>query len=97
VQAAEWLANAQPSDHRAQDVIRIIVLHIDYLKTFEVARESRNEDDWTEEDDAEFGEIVKEVDALADLDYPDLGEEDGEVSEVGSGDDRSEESEGEEP
>src|SRR5215208_2322187 len=70
VQAAEWLENAQPSDLRAQDVIRINGLHIDYVKTFDVDRESGAEDDWTEEDDAEFDEIVKEVDALGGLDHP---------------------------
>src|SRR5215207_8426266 len=39
VQAAEWLENVQPSDLRAQDVIKIIGLHMDYVKTFEVDRE----------------------------------------------------------
>src|SRR5215204_3486208 len=36
--AMEWLENAQPSDFRAQDVMRIIGLHLDYLKAFEVDR-----------------------------------------------------------
>ena len=54
VQAAEWLENAQSSDLRAQDVIRIIRLHMDYQKAFGVEQAPRNEDDWTEEDDAEF-------------------------------------------
>jgi|SRR5829696_2932782 len=93
VQAAEWLENAQPSDLRGQDVLRIIGLHLDALKVLEVDRESKDEDDW-EEDGAE---IVKEVDALPYLEHPDLGLEDKEGSEEGSGEERSEESEDEEP
>ncbi len=46
--AIEWLENAQTSDLRAQDVIRIIGLHVDYVKAFEVDRESAAEDDWEE-------------------------------------------------
>src|SRR5215213_11492006 len=44
VQAAEWLENAQPSDLRGQDVLRIIGLHLDALKVLEVDRESKDED-----------------------------------------------------
>jgi hypothetical protein len=96
VQAAEWLENAQPSDIRAQDVMRIIGLHLDYVKAFEVVRESTGEDDWTEADEAAAEQIVKEVDALPYLEHPDLGEEDKEGSEEGSGEDGFEESEGDE-
>jgi hypothetical protein len=85
VQAAEWLENAQPADLRAQDVIKIIGLHMDYLKTFEVDRESRAEDDWTEEDDAEFEQIIKEVDALAELKYPEEAEDSGNDSDEDGG------------
>jgi hypothetical protein len=81
VQAAEWLENAQPSDLRAQDVMRIIGLHLDYVKAFHVDRESTGEDDWTEEDEAAAEQIVKEVDALPYLEHPDLGLEDKEDSE----------------
>ena len=95
VQAAEWLENAQPSDLRAQDVMRIIGLHLDYVKAFEVDRESTDEADWTEEDEARMDEIVKEVDALPYLEHPDLGLEDWEGSEEGSGEDHAEEGEGE--
>src|SRR5215204_6335487 len=94
VQAAEWLENAQPSDLRAQDVMRIIGLHLDYVKAFHVDRESTSEDDWTEEDEAAAEQIVKEVDALPYLEHPDLGEEDWEGSEEGSGEDHAEEGEG---
>jgi len=91
VQAAEWLENAQPSDLRAQDVIKIIGLHQDYLKTFEVDQESTWEGGWTEEDDAYFDEIVKKVDALGDLEHP----EDKEGKGEGSDKDDFEDSEGE--
>jgi hypothetical protein len=94
VQAAEWLENAQPSDLRAQDVMRIIGLHLDYVKAFHVDRESTGVDDWTEEDEAAAEQIVKEVDALPYLEHPDLGEEDWEGSEEGSGEDHAEEGEG---
>ena len=79
VRAMEWLENAQPSDLRAQDVIKIIGLHLDYLKTFEVDQESTPEGGWTEEDEAEVEWIIKEVDALTDLEHSE--EEDGEDSE----------------
>src|SRR5215217_202311 len=59
--AMEWLENAQPSDLRFQDVVSIIRLHMDYLKAFPVQPEPRNEDDWTEEDDAEIAEIWKRI------------------------------------
>ena len=79
---------------RASDVLRIVDGHMHYLKIFDTVPESR-EDDW-EEDDAAGEQIVKEVDALPYLEHPDLGEEDGEGSEEGSGEDHSEDSEGEE-
>jgi hypothetical protein len=93
VQATEWLENAQPSDLRAQDVLKIIGLHLDYVKAFHVDRESTGEDDWTEEDEAAAEQIVKEIDAQTDLEHPDLGVEDKEGSDVDSGEDRSEEGE----
>ena len=86
VQAAEWLENAQSSDLRAQDVIRIIGLHMDYVKAFEVDRESTGEDDWTEEDDAEFADIIKEVDELEDHE---TNPDDDEESAGSPGDDGS--------
>jgi hypothetical protein len=82
---------------RSSDVLNIIRLHLDALKAFEVDREPKDEDDWTEEDEARMDEIVKEIDALPYLEHPDLGLEDWEGSKEGSGEDLSEESEGEEP
>jgi hypothetical protein len=81
---------------RVSDVIRIIGLHMDYVKAFEVERESTDEDDWSEEDLAAGEQIVKEVDALPYLEHPDLGEEDKEGSEEGSDEEHSEDSEGDE-
>jgi hypothetical protein len=91
VQAAEWLENAQPSDLRGQDVMRIIGLHLDYVKAFEVDRESTDEDDWSEEDLAAGEQIVKEIEAQPYLEHPDLGEEDWEGSEEDLEEGRSEE------
>jgi hypothetical protein len=91
VQAAEWLENAQPADLRAQDVLAIIRLYMDDQKAFG-AQEPSSEAEWTEEDEAEVEWIVKEVDAMTDLEHP----EEKEGSEEGSGEDQSEESEDEE-
>lgn len=79
-QAMEWLENAQPSDLWASDVIQIIRLHMDAVKAFGIDGESKDENDWTEEDDAEFAEIVKEIEAE-------------ECPEEGTDEDRAEEGE----
>jgi hypothetical protein len=73
--ALEWLENAQPSDLRAQDVLAIMRLHMDYVKAFEVDRDSTDEDDWTEEDDAEIADIIKEIEEMED---PEVGSGEGE-------------------
>jgi len=54
---------------------------MDAVKAFEADREPKDEDDWTEEDEAAIEEIIKEVDALPDLERPVDEEEDGEDSE----------------
>ena len=47
------------------------------VKAFGVEQEPKDEDDWTEEDDAEFADIIEEIDELEDAaDEPDEGEED---------------------
>jgi hypothetical protein len=97
MQAMEWLESAEKSDLRAQDVLGIIRLHMDAAKAFEVDRASKDEDDWSEEDLAAGEQIIKDIEARRNLEHPDLGLEDWEGSEEGSGEDRSEESEGEEP
>jgi hypothetical protein len=81
MQAAEWLENAQRSDLRGQDVLKIIGLHLDAVKAFEVNREPTCEDDWSEEDLAAGEQIMKEIEARRSLEHPDLGLEDWEDSE----------------
>jgi len=74
MQAMEWLENAQRSDLRGQDVLKIIGLHLDAVKALGV-EEPRVEDDWTEEDEAQMTDLVKEIDAQAEDDDLDEGEE----------------------
>ena len=62
-------------------MLQIIRLYMDAVKAFEADREPKDEDDWTEEDEAAIEEIIKEVDALPDLERPVDEEEDGEDSE----------------
>jgi hypothetical protein len=95
MQAMEWLENAQRTDLRGQDVLNIIRLHMDAVKAFEATRESKDEDDWSEEDLAAGEQIIKEIEARRYLEHPDLGLEDWEGSEEGLDEDRSEESEDE--
>jgi len=68
------------SNLRASDVLNITRLYMDAVKAFEVDRESKVEDDW-EEDDEEFDEIVKEIDAQANPKRPEGEEGEGEDSE----------------
>jgi hypothetical protein len=78
--ALEWLENAQPSDLRAQDVLAIMRLHMDYVKSFEVNRDSTDEDDWTEEDDAAIADIIKEIDEMENTEE-DPGEDESEEAD----------------
>jgi hypothetical protein len=89
----DWLRD----NLRSSDVMRIIGLHMDAVKAFEVDRESKDEADWNEEDLAAGEQIIREIEARRNLEHPDLGLEDKEGSEEGSGEDCSEDSEGEEP
>jgi hypothetical protein len=66
---------------RSSDVMRIIGLHMDAVKAFEVDRASKDEADWSEEDLAAGEQIIKDIEARRDLEHPDLGLEDGEDSE----------------
>jgi hypothetical protein len=55
-------------DHlRASDVIRIIGMHMDAVKAFEV-EEPRGDDDWTEEGEAAMDEIARQIDEEAETD-----------------------------
>jgi hypothetical protein len=49
---------------RSSEVLNITRLHLDAVKAFEAEREPRDEDDWTEEDEAAIAEIVKEIGEL---------------------------------
>jgi hypothetical protein len=60
---------------RSSDVLNITRLHLDAVKALEVDREPKDEGDWTEEDDAEIDQIIKEVDTLTDLERPEVEEE----------------------
>jgi hypothetical protein len=77
--AVEWLEDAQPSDLRGQDVLKIIGLHMDAVKAFGVD-EPRAEDDWTEEDEAAIADIIKEIDELEDTE---VGEGENDAEEDG--------------
>jgi hypothetical protein len=85
----DWVS----SNLRTSDVLNITRLYMDAVKAFEVVREPTGEADWSEEDLAAGEQIIKDIEARRYLEHPDLGEEDWEGSEEGSGEDRSEESE----
>jgi hypothetical protein len=74
--AVEWLEDAQRTDLRAQDVLAIIRFHMDDQKAFGVEPEPRDEDDWTEEDEAEVEWIIKVVDAEAEEESEEGSDED---------------------
>jgi hypothetical protein len=73
----DWVS----SNLRSSDVMRIIGLHMDYLKAFEVDRESKVEGDWNEEDVVDLDDLIKEVDALSDPEHPEEEEGNEEDSE----------------
>lgn len=58
------------SNLRASDVMQIIRLHMDAVKAFEVTEKPREEDTWTEEDDAELEQIIKEIEAEGAMEEP---------------------------
>ena len=63
VKSMEWFENVQASDLRTQDAIQIIKLHMEAAKTFRVTEVPRQEEGWTEEEDAELNRVVKEMEA----------------------------------
>jgi hypothetical protein len=95
-QAAEWLEEMDVSQMRMSDAIQVARLHMDYLKAFPVQPESRNEDDWTEEDGAELERIAKEIKAKRKLEESAQGPDEEESESGGSGEEHSEDSEGDE-
>jgi len=82
-EAMRWFEEVGYEGMRASDVIQVARLHMDYLKAFGVEPETRNEDDWTEEDDEFVESILKDIEAEAAAD----GSGEGEDSEE-SGDER---------
>lgn len=62
--AMEWFEEVGASGMRMSDVIQVARLHIDYLKAFDVRLDTRNEDNWTEEDEAAVADIIEEIDEL---------------------------------
>jgi hypothetical protein len=80
-ESMRWFEEVGASGMRASDAIQIIRLHMDYMKAFEVDQQSKDEDDWTEEDDAEFDALLKEIDPQADLEAQDDEKIDGEDSD----------------
>jgi hypothetical protein len=81
--AMEWLEDAQRSDLRSQDVIQIIRLYMDAEKFFGV-QEPSAEPEWTEEDEAEVADIVKEVNELEDSQADSNVESESDDPEIGS-------------
>ncbi len=81
--AMDWFESAEPSDLRPQDVVQIIKLHLEAVKTFGVA-EKPEEDDWTEEDDTEFLErMAKDAEIFErDLDDESKGAEEAEEGDA---------------
>ena len=66
---------------RSSDVIQVMKLYVDYLKAFGEDRQTKVEDDWSEEDLAAGEQIIKEIEARRYAEHPDGKEEDGEDSE----------------
>ena len=75
--AMEWLENAQPSDFRPSDIIQIIRLHMDAVKTFEATETPKEEVTWTEEEEEELTQIIREIEAEGTEGEPDEGSEEG--------------------
>jgi hypothetical protein len=94
--AMELLDEMDVSQMRMSDAIQVARLHLDYLKTFPLQPEPRNEDDWTEEDGAELERIAKRVKARRKLEETAQGPDEEELESDGSGEEHSEDSEGDE-
>jgi hypothetical protein len=95
VRVMEWLEQMDASQMRMSDAIQVARLHIDYLKAFPAQPEPRNEDEWTEDDDAELERIAKEVKARRDSQEGAQGPDEEDSESDGSSEDHSGESEGE--
>lgn len=81
-EGVRWFEEVGAQGMRAQDVIQIIKLHMDYVRAFGGDSESKDKDEWTEDDDTEFADMVEELRAEQN-------------NEEGSGEDEEDLSEGE--
>ncbi len=70
---------------RPAEAIQITRLHFEAVKVFGVTNEAKDEDAWTEEDDGEFTDLLKEIQAEED---PEEGS--GEVDSESDGVDETE-------
>ena len=66
-ESMRWFEEVGASGMRASDAIQVIRLYMDAVKVSDVNRESKVEDDWTEEDDDEFADLIKAVEAEGEL------------------------------
>jgi hypothetical protein len=76
---------AQVGGMRPAEAIQLTRLHLEAVKAFGTAEESEGGDDWTEEDDDEFADLIREVE--------EKGNPEGDSGEEDSESDRSEETE----
>ena len=60
---------------RPAEAIQITRLHLEAVKAFGVTNEAKDEDTWTEEDDAGFADTIKEVEAKEDTEAGSEGDE----------------------
>jgi hypothetical protein len=65
---------AEEGGMRPAEAIQITRLHLEAVKTFGVTNEAKDEDAWTEEDDREFADSIKEMEAE---DEPEEGADEG--------------------
>jgi hypothetical protein len=65
---------AEEGGMRPAEAIQITRLHLEAVKAFGVTNEAKDEDAWTEEDDREFADSIKEMEAE---DEPEEGADEG--------------------
>ena len=84
--AMEWLENAEPSDFRPSDIISITRLHMDAVRAFEATDTRTEEVTWTEEEQAELTQIIREIEAEGTEEESKEGSEEGEEDSEDSDD-----------
>ena len=73
--ALSWLEEVGHDGMRASDVIAITRLHLEHVEKFG-SDEGEAEDEWTEEDDEFVDGFLRDLEAKADVDEPEGGEDD---------------------